>query len=351
MGKLAEYEDILPLALHVDYWDYIGWKDTFAQPAYTNRQKSYAGSFGTRSIYTPQMVIGGVDQVVGSHAVEVMNILHRHQDKSARVDMKTVSSDTARHVRVVPMTHLELPSDMRVQFVRFIPNAKVDISRGENAGRSITSTNVVTDLKVIGTWDGQNEAEFELPLGSVSDGEEVAVILQAADTPRLPGRNTRSDKIGLSKTAFGSIHGCRVLPIVRHFPAIMYPKELIHVLAHTRFEPIIVFLHHSFRIAVFNRVFDYDIEIKPVFFADREGGNEQRVVFQRHFSNRQRCHSGLSKELKLCALILALIKQDCEQPTLAQVLDHFSHATPRLFKRLSFKPLHSGLVAFVEIGV
>lgn len=66
LEKLAGRDDILPLSLHVDYWDYIGWADTFADPAYTQRQKVYARNMGERMIYTPQMVINGGAHVVGN---------------------------------------------------------------------------------------------------------------------------------------------------------------------------------------------------------------------------------------------------------------------------------------------
>src|SRR6056297_1329329 len=61
LGELAERDDVIPLALHVDYWDYIGWADIFADPAYTRRQKGYAHATGQRMVYTPQMVIDGQD--------------------------------------------------------------------------------------------------------------------------------------------------------------------------------------------------------------------------------------------------------------------------------------------------
>ncbi|GHE91995.1 coproporphyrinogen III oxidase [Aliiroseovarius zhejiangensis] len=188
LGKLGEYEEILPLALHVDYWDYIGWKDTFARAAHTKRQKAYAYSFGTRSIYTPQMVIGGVDQAVGSHAVEVMDVIHRHKAKPQRVAIRTTqATDGVARIRIERMTHRDLPAEMLVQIVRFVPRAKVDISRGENAGLSITSTNVVTDIQGFGVWNGMDAAEFDLPNPIAPEGQAAAIILQAARKGGYPG--------------------------------------------------------------------------------------------------------------------------------------------------------------------
>ncbi|MCK8464770.1 DUF1223 domain-containing protein [Aliiroseovarius sp. S1339] len=188
LGKLVEYDNILPLAMHVDYWDYIGWKDTFAKAAHTKRQKAYAYGFGTRSIYTPQMVIGGIDQAVGSHVVEVMDVIHRHQAKTPRVVLQTTTSDAgAPRLRVARMTHRALPGNILVQIVRFWPMAQVNISRGENAGLSITSTNVVTDIQGFGAWDGMETVEFDLPVPVAPEGQSAAIVLQTATKGGYPG--------------------------------------------------------------------------------------------------------------------------------------------------------------------
>ena len=188
LGELAEHDGVLPLAMHVDYWDYIGWKDTFARPEHTLRQKAYAYGFGTRSIYTPQMVVGGADQVVGSHVMQIMEILHRHQDGAQNVAMKVIKGDNgARLLRVERQTHRNLPTALFIQLVRFIPKATVDIKRGENAGRTITSTNVVTDISSFGSWDGKSAVEFELPTPVAPDGQDAAVVLQSETKGGYPG--------------------------------------------------------------------------------------------------------------------------------------------------------------------
>mgnify|MGYP000680805641 CR=1 FL=1 len=85
--ELAERDDVIALALHVDYWDYIGWKDDFADPAYTRRQRSYAHAAGHRTIYTPQMIIGGVDHVIGSHPSEVKGFIAQHEKLASDVSV------------------------------------------------------------------------------------------------------------------------------------------------------------------------------------------------------------------------------------------------------------------------
>jgi hypothetical protein len=78
LAELATHEEVIPLALHVDYWDYIGWEDSFAQAAFTERQKMYARAVKSRLIYTPQMVIGGVDRVEGNTPDAVVNLIGQH---------------------------------------------------------------------------------------------------------------------------------------------------------------------------------------------------------------------------------------------------------------------------------
>lgn len=187
LGELAHQDDVLPLAMHVDYWDYIGWKDTFARPEFTRRQKAYAYGFGTKSIYTPQMVIGGVDQAVGSHVMKVMEILHKHQMAASRVSLSTHDGDDGRVVRITKMPNVSLPEAMIAQLVTYIPEVTVAVKRGENAGRSITSTNVVTNMEPFGHWDGMGVIELALPQRVTPEGQKAAIILQAARMNDYPG--------------------------------------------------------------------------------------------------------------------------------------------------------------------
>ena len=187
LGELAHYDDVLPLAMHVDDWDYIGWKDTFAQPQFTRRQKAYAYGFGTKSIYTPQMVIGGIDQAVGSHVMKVMEILHEHQMGVSRVSLSTHDGDDGRVVRIAKVSNLPLPEVLIAQVVTYIPEATVAVTRGENAGRSITSTNIVTNVQPVGKWEGMGEIELKLPQPVAPEGQKAAILLQATQMDNYPG--------------------------------------------------------------------------------------------------------------------------------------------------------------------
>lgn len=86
--SLAHRDDLIALSLHVDYWDYLGWKDHLASPEYSKRQRNYARAAGHRSVYTPQMIIGGVDHVVGNHPSEVKDKIADHKKRNPQLTFR-----------------------------------------------------------------------------------------------------------------------------------------------------------------------------------------------------------------------------------------------------------------------
>ncbi len=174
LHELAARDDVLALALHVDYWDYIGWKDTFASPQYTARQKAYAKSAGARMIYTPQMIINGKDRVVGTHAVDVVDVIDRHKAMDPYVSLE-VSRDGSRLNIRARAIGAPLEDRLTVQLIRYRPQARVDIERGENAGRSINYVNIVTDLETLKQWDTHEPLVIDT---DVSGNQPVVILLQ-----------------------------------------------------------------------------------------------------------------------------------------------------------------------------
>lgn len=176
-GVLAEIDrrdGVIALALHVDYWDYIGWKDDFARPAHTERQRAYARAKGKTMIYTPQMVVQGDTHLVGTKPMELIDAIRAH----ARADAPVVVS-LARNgdrVTVTARPEARVPRDMVVQAVTYVPEATRVIGRGENAGRTLTYHNIVDEWRVVGTWSG--EAPYRTTL-RVPAGVPVVVIVQA----------------------------------------------------------------------------------------------------------------------------------------------------------------------------
>ena len=173
LADLADDPSVLALALHVDYWDYIGWADSFADPKFTERQKSYAHAAGSKTIYTPQFIIGGDARVVGHDpgavAAQIVDLMQR--GGSVQLWLKREGDLVSiRAEAVKPLTGL-----MRVQLVRYEPQQLVDIATGENAGHKITYRNIVTSWLSLGNWDGRGDFVAKAPAGG---DQPIAVIVQ-----------------------------------------------------------------------------------------------------------------------------------------------------------------------------
>lgn len=178
MGELVQRDDVLGLSFHVDYWDYIGWKDTFSLPESSIRQRNYVGRAGGRYAYTPQIVIGGVDQVIGSRRSAV----HSAIEKSAAttpVDIQTNPlGDGQFQVNLKPR---KLEETAWVWLVTFDTRHDVDIRRGENAGKKLSYFNVVRKIERIAVWDGSNDLMVPVDMRTAwADGRDgCAIVVQA----------------------------------------------------------------------------------------------------------------------------------------------------------------------------
>jgi hypothetical protein len=175
LGKLADRHDILPLAFHVNYWDYIGWKDPFASAIATERQYSYGHALGLNMVYTPQMVIGGTHDAVGSDENAVGRAIE--MDASRPKLKLNVVRDTSGAYRV------EIPTGASsgtatVWLALFDHAHKTPVARGENSGTTLTEYNIVREWRKIGDWNGQAE-QIALNLTPESDEYDAcAVIVQ-----------------------------------------------------------------------------------------------------------------------------------------------------------------------------
>ena len=183
LHELAKRPDVVALSLHVDYWDYIGWKDVFADPKYTKRQHGYAQAGKRRSVYTPQMIIQGRDHVVGNHPMDVSDLIKTYQSRGQAVALNVRREGGQVVIRAEGGQGV---GPMLVQLVRFEPKATVDIRRGENAGRKITYANVVRAWDVVGEWDGSKplsmkaRARGDLPVAVIVQRKGFGPIMAAA---------------------------------------------------------------------------------------------------------------------------------------------------------------------------
>ena len=177
LRALAPRDDVIALALHVDYWDYLGWVDLFGKAEHTARQQAYARVAEAKMIYTPQMIISGGERVVGSDAVAVAAAIRAQEGVVPTVRLSVLRQDG----RIVIRAEAVPPSDrtFRVQLVRYRPQENVQIERGENAGHSITYHNIVTSWQALGDWRATQPLELRADMG----GAEPGVVLIQAEGP------------------------------------------------------------------------------------------------------------------------------------------------------------------------
>ena len=172
MHELAARDDVIALALHVDYWDYI-FDDVFGKPAHTKRQYGYADAAGRRMVYTPQMIIDGSDDVVGNRPQEVNALIARHLAAPQTIALDVRREDGQVQISAQSMSN-SVPL-LSVQMARFIPRQDVTINSGENAGHVYAYANIVTDLQELGRWDPAKALTLRVKV----DGDApVVVILQ-----------------------------------------------------------------------------------------------------------------------------------------------------------------------------
>ena len=193
LKKYAERQDVVALSLPVDYWDHLGWKDTLASPRNTARQKAYAKSLATGSIYTPQVVVNGFAQTVGSNQAEIDKAIQRTRFESGRdpgsrrISIGGRAEGNKLTVEIGGAEAGAAAASGTIWLAMVEPRVDVEIKHGENRGRKLSYYNVVTDMTQVGMWSGK-PVTLELPLGdAVQAGNKCAVLLQTGDAGRILG--------------------------------------------------------------------------------------------------------------------------------------------------------------------
>jgi hypothetical protein len=170
LAALSDRPGVLALSFSVTYWDRLGWKDTFGRQDYTARQEAYETPLGQPSAFTPQMVIDGRKSLVGNELSEVERLIaaaRRDSGPSLRMGGGVAQIGAGSAPR----------EGADVWLVRYDPHrVEVIVSRGENAGRTLSQKNVVHDLALLGRWTG---SAMTIPTSKTADGLHMAVIVQA----------------------------------------------------------------------------------------------------------------------------------------------------------------------------
>lgn len=181
LGELRQRQYVLPLSYHVDYWDYIGWKDRFGDPVFTRRQYAYAEAQGSSMVYTPQMIIAGAIDVVGSDRAEVDKALKKAYTRNAMYRIQVLREQDGTVVARFPEAPIGVPAT--IWLVTYQKMAESHVKAGENAGQSLKTYNVVRSLQKIGMWTGAaTEIELDLdPAAKASKPDACAIIANQAE--------------------------------------------------------------------------------------------------------------------------------------------------------------------------
>ena len=172
---------LIALTLPVDYWDYIGWKDTLASPTFTARQKAYAATRSDHHIYTPQAVVNGVSHVVGSDRdeIEAASRTTFGKDGALSVQISANPHDNGLSVNLGAAPQ-GAPREGAFWLFQIARERTVTIGRGENSGNRVTYANVVRQIRKIGAWMGK-PVQFDIPGQDLTsaDSDSWVLVLQA----------------------------------------------------------------------------------------------------------------------------------------------------------------------------
>ena len=193
LGELSRDPTLVTLSLPVDYWDYLGWKDTLALHGHSNRERAYADTRGDREVYTPQVVVNGIMHVLGSDKAAIEQAIAQTRQSAAPLTLPVTIAVADGKVSVnVPAANGENAS-AEVWLCPITGKAQIAIERGENRGHTLAYTNVVRRWVKLGDWSGKAET-FSVPVAELADADfslrdidRVAVIVQsgAAAKPGL----------------------------------------------------------------------------------------------------------------------------------------------------------------------
>ncbi len=191
LEELTKRNDVVALSLNVDYWDYLGWRDTLGSADYSRRQREYAINRGDGRVYTPQIVVNGRYHAVGSRKGDVYALVDAEvqrfrNNKTVAMDMAVEADQLVINVANAPAANLR--QDSTVWVMMYAPAIEVEIQRGENTGRTITYHNVVRKMIPAGMWKGDAKT-LSLPKKQlfVEGAKGCAAIVQAGGTGPVLG--------------------------------------------------------------------------------------------------------------------------------------------------------------------
>jgi hypothetical protein len=187
LGELAVDPSLVVMSDPIDYWDYLGWKDTLASPAHSARQRAYARARGDRQVYTPQIVVNGAMHVLGSDRAAIERTIEQTDQKPVVMSLPVLMSVGGANLTVKIQSAENEHSAGEVWLCPLAKAVQVAIGRGENRGRTITYHNVVRRWLKLGDWAGA-QANWTIPIADLkADEADAAVVMVQEGSRDKPG--------------------------------------------------------------------------------------------------------------------------------------------------------------------
>ncbi|MBR1154130.1 thioredoxin family protein [Bradyrhizobium sp. JYMT SZCCT0428] len=188
IGELAKDPNVIALSMPIEYWDYLGWKDTLADSRFSARQKAYSQMRGDRDVYTPQAIVNGSAKVVGSDRAGIDSAIQHTQKASGVMSVPVTMTLSGKHINVsVAASNAPTSSQGEVWICSVSKAVPISIGRGENRGRQVTYYNVVRNILKVGDWNGSS-GSWTVPLENISrDGVDAAVVYVQDGNREKPG--------------------------------------------------------------------------------------------------------------------------------------------------------------------
>jgi hypothetical protein len=189
IGELAKDPSIIALSMPIDYWDYLGWKDTLADSRFSARQKAYSRMRGDRDVYTPQAIVNGSVHVIGSDRAGIEGAIGDTRKADSVMSVPVSLTLAGKEISVSVGASGETPTEARgeVWICSISKAVPISIGRGENSGQEVTYYNVVRNLLKIGDWNGSS-GSWTVPLESISrEGVDAAVVYVQDGNRDKPG--------------------------------------------------------------------------------------------------------------------------------------------------------------------
>jgi hypothetical protein len=187
LGDLSADPSLVALSVPIDYWDYLGWKDTLADPAHSARQRAYAHVRGDRQVYTPQIVVNGATHVLGSDRTAIDRAIAQTDQKSGVMSLPVLMSVGGANLNVKIESAENEHAAGEVWLCPLAKAVPVEIGRGENRGRTIVYHNVVRSWLKLGDWAGA-ASSWNVPIAQIeTDGIDAAAVMVQEGTHDKPG--------------------------------------------------------------------------------------------------------------------------------------------------------------------